>query len=147
MSTLAERMSEALKESGMTQRELARACGVSPASVNNWLSGQTKSLKAATAHRAAEALKVSALWLSEGIGPKQRTKTSPETYSSAPVSPPPIASDVVETKPPTSRTEREDRIARILALIAQMNDFGVGALLERAKDLAREHPSVQKAAS
>lgn len=71
MTLLKDRMHEALTESGKTQTDLAKACGVSSPSVNDWLSGKTKSLKAATAHRAAAFLGVSALWLSEGRGPKR----------------------------------------------------------------------------
>lgn len=71
MSTLKERMHEALNESGKNQSELAHACGVKPPSVNDWFSGKTLSLKAATAHRAAAFLGVNPLWLSEGRGPKR----------------------------------------------------------------------------
>lgn len=70
MSTLAERIQEALDDTGAIAADLARACGVKPLSVSAWLSGDTKSLKSSTAIRAAEFLKVSQLWLTEGRGPK-----------------------------------------------------------------------------
>lgn len=70
MTTLSERMKEALEGSGASPADLARACQVKPPSVSNWLSGETKSLKASTAIRAAEFLGVSQLWLTEGRGPK-----------------------------------------------------------------------------
>lgn len=69
MKTLAERISAALSEAGMSQSDLATACNVKPPSVNDWVSGKTKTLKAGTAMRAAEALKVNFLWLTEGTGP------------------------------------------------------------------------------
>jgi len=72
MGTLKERIADALSESGKTQTDLAAACGVKPPSVNDWLSGKTKSLKASTAQRAAAFLKVNMLWLTEGRGPKRR---------------------------------------------------------------------------
>lgn len=69
MNTLSERVAAALAESGHTQAELAAACGLKGASVNDWLSGKTRTLKAASAHRAASFLGVNILWLTEGRGP------------------------------------------------------------------------------
>lgn len=69
METLAERLRYALNETGRKQAELVAACGVKAASVSDWLSGKTKSLKAVTAQRAAAFLGVSLLWLTEGRGP------------------------------------------------------------------------------
>lgn len=69
MKTLAERIQMMLDETGYTQAQLAAACGVSRPSVNDWLSGKTKELKAASARRASEFLGVSFLWLTEGRGP------------------------------------------------------------------------------
>ncbi|WP_159051685.1 helix-turn-helix domain-containing protein [Thauera aromatica] len=71
MSTLADRIQEALDDTGAIAADLARACGVKPPSVSAWLSGDTKSLKSSTAIRAAEFLKVNQLWLTEGRGPKR----------------------------------------------------------------------------
>ena len=68
MSTLSDRVREALVNSGMSQSELARAIGISPASVNGWLSGSTKSLKAETASKAADVLHVDPFWLITGSG-------------------------------------------------------------------------------
>ena len=50
MSTFAERIKEAMTHAGMTSAELARAAGVKPPSVAQWLGGRTKSLKASTAN-------------------------------------------------------------------------------------------------
>ena len=69
MSTLAERMALAMQRSGITQAQLARAAGVKPPSVNNWLSGATKELKGNSAVRAARAMSVSSHWLASGRGP------------------------------------------------------------------------------
>lgn len=70
-TTLKTRIAEALQESGYSQTDLAVACGVRPASVNGWISGQTKSLKSSSANRAATFLGVNPLWLIEGKGPKR----------------------------------------------------------------------------
>lgn len=70
MGTLAERINQALRQAGdVTQADIARACGISTASVNNWFTGATKSLKGENLLRAAAVLKVSPVWLSTGKGP------------------------------------------------------------------------------
>jgi transcriptional regulator with XRE-family HTH domain len=53
------------------QADLARACGVKPSSVSDWLSGETKSLKGNSLAKAAAILKVNPLWLAEGKGPRE----------------------------------------------------------------------------
>lgn len=69
MSTLRERLALALaKKRGGSQAELARACGVSSASVADWFSGQTKSLKSASLLAAARYLRVRPEWLQTGLG-------------------------------------------------------------------------------
>ncbi len=70
MGTLAKRVLQAMQDKGCTASELARAAGVKPPSVSDWLSGKTKTLKSNTALRAAAFLGVEPLWLSEGKGPK-----------------------------------------------------------------------------
>lgn len=96
MSTLADRIQEALDDTGAIAADLARACGVKPPSVSAWLSGDTKSLKSSTAIRAAEFLKVNQLWLTEGRGPK-RTEGGPAGAAAEPALPerPPVVSDEV----------------------------------------------------
>lgn len=69
MKTLGERLREAMREPEVTVTELARACGITPPSVSNWLSGKTKQLEGTNLYRAALKLNVSQLWLAEGRGP------------------------------------------------------------------------------
>jgi transcriptional regulator with XRE-family HTH domain len=69
MSTFTERINLALEASGQTQATLARASRVSKPSVNDWLSGKTKALKAETLVLAAEFLNVRPRWLALGEGP------------------------------------------------------------------------------
>lgn len=69
MSTLRERLALALaKKRGGSQADLARACSVSSASVADWFSGQTKTLKAGSLLAAARYLKVRPEWLQTGLG-------------------------------------------------------------------------------
>jgi transcriptional regulator with XRE-family HTH domain len=66
--SLAERLQWAIERRGCSQADLARAAEVKQPSVANWLSGETKSLRAEPAIRAAAFLGVSPQWLIEGIG-------------------------------------------------------------------------------
>lgn len=66
--TLAERLTTAMERSGITQAELARACGVKPPSVNGWLSGKSKFLRGENLLKAAAVLGVSQQWLATGEG-------------------------------------------------------------------------------
>lgn len=75
---LKDRIAEALEESGETPAALARACGVSAPSVTDWLNGDTKTLKALPAIKAARFLKVSVYWLIEGTGAKRQDEKPPE---------------------------------------------------------------------
>lgn len=75
MTTLAERIRKAAEEAEVSQADLAAACGVSRPSVNDWMSGKTKTLKAASAQRAATCLGVCFLWLTEGRGPMRPSDT------------------------------------------------------------------------
>ena len=78
MSSLSERLRLAIERAKVTKSELARACGVKPASVSDWLSGKSKSMRAPIAQKAAAFLNVSLLWLSTGEGdPESGSNVSP----------------------------------------------------------------------
>lgn len=66
---LSKRLKIAMDEVGMSQAQLARACGVQPPSVNGWLSGKSKFLRGENLLKAAKALNVSEDWLATGKGP------------------------------------------------------------------------------
>lgn len=69
MSTLQERITKLLAgPPKISQAALARACGIRPPSVNDWVSGKTKSIEGENLLRAAAFLKVSPLWLATGRG-------------------------------------------------------------------------------
>ncbi|MCB1945729.1 MAG: helix-turn-helix domain-containing protein [Thauera sp.] len=51
---------------------------------------------------------------------------------------PASAGEVLELRP---KTQREERIEQINALLTQTDDFGVVAVLEKAKDAARDYPA------
>jgi phage repressor protein C with HTH and peptisase S24 domain len=61
-----------MQRAGMIQADLARACKVTPPSVNGWLSGKAKFLRGENLLAAAKALNVSQVWLATGKGPMER---------------------------------------------------------------------------
>lgn len=66
--SISERIRVAMAAAGISQVELARACGVSPPSVHGWLSGKAKYLRGENLLRASKALGVSQDWLATGKG-------------------------------------------------------------------------------
>lgn len=70
MTTLQQRFAQLARERpDISQADLARATGAKPPSVNAWFSGETKTMKATTAAKAAELYGCNTLWLSDGQGP------------------------------------------------------------------------------
>lgn len=70
MTTLAKRLQRAMKEKPeITQVAIARACGIKPPSVSDWLSGKTKQIKGASLMAAARILEVNPEWLATGKPP------------------------------------------------------------------------------
>ncbi len=65
---LSDRLELAMKEAGVSQADLARACGVKPPSVSGWLSGKSKFLRGENLLAAARVLNVSQTWLATGQG-------------------------------------------------------------------------------
>ena len=66
MSTLQERIEQALKKSGLKPHELAKLAGVSRATVSLWVNGPTKTIEGENLTRAARALGVDPHWLATG---------------------------------------------------------------------------------
>lgn len=69
-TTLAERLNEAMKESGVTPGDLASACGIRVQAVYQWQSGKTKKLEGDNLLIASKRLHVRPEWLSNGTGHK-----------------------------------------------------------------------------
>lgn len=83
---LSDRLQFAMRRAGLTQAQLARACGVKAPSVHSWVSGKSKFLRGQNLLAAAKALGVSQIWLATGKGSYQPTghevgKTPPELLS------------------------------------------------------------------
>ena len=80
---LSERLLFAMRRAGLSQAELARACGVKAPSVHSWLSGKSKYLRGHNLLAAAKALGVSQTWLATGKGsfnplPQEEGRLCPE---------------------------------------------------------------------
>ena len=67
--TLAERIKTAIDSRNLKQKEVAAACGAKPSSINNLLSGKSKSMSAEVAYGIAGATGVEIGWLIHGRGP------------------------------------------------------------------------------
>jgi phage repressor protein C with HTH and peptisase S24 domain len=63
MQTWNERLRYAINKRGVTATDLARACGIKPASVSGWTSGDTKTMEAGNALRVSEYLQINLPWL------------------------------------------------------------------------------------
>lgn len=75
MSSLADRLRQALAHADISQAELARRCGVKQPSVHGWFSGKSRFLRGENLLKAASALGVSQEWLATGRG-KMRARDS-----------------------------------------------------------------------
>lgn len=83
---LSERLQFAMRRAGLSQAELARACGVKAPSVHSWVSGKSKHIRSQNLLAAAKALGVSQTWLATGKGSYEPVtcdgcKASPEAIS------------------------------------------------------------------
>ncbi|MCX8018395.1 MAG: helix-turn-helix domain-containing protein, partial [Rhodocyclaceae bacterium] len=85
LSPLAQRILMRLQQTGKTRAGLARACGVKPPSVSDWLNGRTKRLEGAHLLRAAAFLEVNPEWLATGSGPMQPAAPPPPPSQPGPL--------------------------------------------------------------
>lgn len=76
MSTLAERLKQAMEDAGVKQVDIARAAGIRPPSVADWLNGKTKNIRGANLVSVAQLLNISEAWLADGTLPKERSLDS-----------------------------------------------------------------------
>lgn len=130
--TLAERISQAIEAKGITQAALAKAAGVKPSSVSDWIKGETKSLKALPLVRAAHVLGVSALWLATGEGPMKphdghfAVEETRAPYGRPPWPFPQLSESAI------CGMARDDRLRLEGALMAAINQLGMLETLRAA---------------
>lgn len=70
MKNINDRIREAVNADSRTQVEIAAACGVTKATVNDWMQGRTRNIRPENLFALADALGVSARWLATGKGPR-----------------------------------------------------------------------------
>jgi SOS-response transcriptional repressor LexA len=86
--TLANRVTEAILNTGKRPVEIARAIGRTPSAISQLMDGTTKSLKAETAERLQNVTGYRSAWLVSGRGPKlvsDNTEPGPSLQSEVPV--------------------------------------------------------------
>ena len=66
-----ERIAKAIAASGKQKQQIATECGVSNASVSQWISGESKSMKPENLYALAEATGFNPKWLAIGEGPER----------------------------------------------------------------------------
>lgn len=75
--TFGQRILYALEYRKLLKVELAKACGMSPSAVTQWIDGTTKTYDASKVLKAAKFLRVRLEWLLENAGPMEDL-TDPE---------------------------------------------------------------------
>lgn len=115
MSTLAERLKEAMSDAGVTAADLARATGAKAPSVHKWVHGQTKNIRGANLVASAQLLNVNEAWLADGHGPKARNSV-PDAWPFPTIKP----SDFAQL----SQADKDDVVALIETKIARLHKGG-----------------------
>lgn len=75
-SSITDRLTLALHESGLTQAALGRIVGVTRGAINGWLRGRAVNIRPEHLFAAADALGVEARWLATGKGPMLRQRVA-----------------------------------------------------------------------
>jgi transcriptional regulator with XRE-family HTH domain len=77
MKSVRERIRIAIERSGVTQEQVAEACGVSGSAVNQWLTGKTKKIDPGYLVDVAACTNASLNWLMTGKGNPVRQSREP----------------------------------------------------------------------
>lgn len=84
MSTLQQRLEQAMKHAKVKQTDLAKACKISTAAVAKWFGGSAKNLKMEHLFAVADLCQVEPRWLGTGEGTMLRTKGDACTHQDIP---------------------------------------------------------------
>lgn len=131
MSTLAERIHERLKATGLKNAHLAAAARVRPPTAHNWGSGKTKAIKGKPLLLAAAALGVTPDWLATGNGPKlaaghnagHRVQEPSATYGATPD---PWIQEAVQILSTMSRADRRAAVLQLRVFSKSLGPPGHG---------------------
>lgn len=144
MTTLKERLAElsAGRPRG-TQAELARRCGIEPASVSDWFSGKTKSIDGKYLTTVAEFFGVESHWLSTGKHPTHyKTEVDAAEYSKFQETPKPFTGEAMRLAEMFDQIPESDLIRRAQAYIGAMTV--IVSIVEGRKQLPIEQPNADQ---
>ena len=108
MKSVRERIKFAMRRAGVTQGQVAEACGVSGPAVNQWLTGKTRNIDPRYLADVAACTNASLNWLMTGNGNPKRKPRDPLSSAEQKVL------EDFRRLPPRVRTE----VARLLKAIA-----------------------------
>lgn len=133
-----ERMFAAARRRGLLGKDeatgMARLLNASPQAVNNWCTrGPSKQARLDLQRSTG----ISATWIETGEGPE----TIANGAASASAQPTPGVQELRTTP------DRAKRLEQLMALAESLDDFGLVALIEKGKDLARDYPNRKYRAS
>ena len=72
MTTLSERIREAIETSGVSVARIAEACGISQQAVYDWMKGETRELMGNNLVELAELTGFDPRWIAKGVGARRR---------------------------------------------------------------------------
>ena|SRR3990167_2183918 len=118
VETISDRVRRAREEAGLTQQQLADACGISRTAIALWEYGYSKSIKAEHLFKAARALKKNPEWLANGQGTETPVGATDEIIHALPDDSGQQALDFIQYRiDKASNVIASDQIARYTALI------------------------------
>ena len=130
-STLKERIIEAMKgPPTVSGVQLARACGISTASVSGWKTGTSKTIEGSNLIAAAKCLRVRPEWLANGIGIKWADSSPQGQYlindTVVPYPPPKASSDkwIIEATMILKKLKPSQREGAVAALRSYVQNLG-----------------------
>lgn len=127
--SLRDRMLKAMAHKNCSLPELADAAGVRTPSAHGWVNGDSQSLKAGPAIKAAAFLGVDALWLAEGDG----TMISAAQYE--------LPKQQLQHKVSEPVPNHHRKMVQAVCDISEtIDDTGLRTLIDIAECLARNHP-------
>lgn len=77
MTTLNNRLLEAMQDANLTKTDLWKGCGLSSGAITHWFNGSTHTLKGESLLNASRVLKVNPSWLATGEGLKAPPEPHP----------------------------------------------------------------------
>ena len=130
LSTWNDRLNWAIQARGVKKAELARACGVERASVQEWTDGKTKDPKLGPFFAACVFLRVRPRWLALGDGPVD-----------------PLPDDAPYPAPPPPMTDLLLELAARLKNLGEDDQRRILELIMRMPEAAAPHPPKRRAAA